>query len=33
VTIREFLEEFHRLDADHSGTLSPSDLAAAQPTA
>ncbi|KAK1641855.1 hypothetical protein QYE76_059660 [Lolium multiflorum] len=30
--IAEFLEEFHRLDADHSGTLSPSDLAAAQPT-
>ena len=30
--ISEFLEEFDRLDADHSGTLSPSDLAAAQPT-
>lgn len=31
--ISEFLEEFDRLDVDHSGTLSPSDLAAAQPTA
>jgi hypothetical protein len=30
--ISEFLEEFDRLDADNSGTLSPSDLAAAQPT-
>ncbi|KQK13465.1 hypothetical protein BRADI_1g10320v3 [Brachypodium distachyon] len=29
--IEEFLEEFDRLDADHSGTLSPYDLAVAQP--
>jgi hypothetical protein len=30
--ISEFLDEFDNLDADHSGTLSPADLAAAQPT-
>uniref|UniRef100_A0A0E0LG64 Potassium channel domain-containing protein n=1 Tax=Oryza punctata TaxID=4537 RepID=A0A0E0LG64_ORYPU len=30
--ISEFLDEFDKLDADHSGTLSPADLAAAQPT-
>uniref|UniRef100_A0ACD5UQ43 Uncharacterized protein n=1 Tax=Avena sativa TaxID=4498 RepID=A0ACD5UQ43_AVESA len=30
--ISEFIEEFDRLDADHSGSLSPSDLAVAQPT-
>lgn len=29
--ISEFLEEFDKLDADHSGTLSPYDLAVAQP--
>ena len=30
--ISEFMEEFDMLDADHNGTLSPSDLAVAQPT-
>ncbi|XP_037428647.1 two pore potassium channel b-like [Triticum dicoccoides] len=31
--IAEFMEEFDELDADHNGTLSPSDLAVAQATA